>query len=132
MIDMKMYSIFKMLFLLDPLMFITSVKRVNKYSADIEVLYKYVGEIDMLVSILSVRQGLPFYSKPVFYTDNMRMDITDMFHPLIYNCVPNSIHTRTEEGVLITGSNMSGKTTFIRSIALNALLAQTIYTTSYF
>ncbi len=123
------YRIFKMLFLLDPLMFITSVKRVNKYSADIEVLYKYVGEIDMLVSILSVRQGLPFYSKPVFYTDNMRMDITDMFHPLIYNCVPNSIHTRTEEGVLITGSNMSGKTTFIRSIALNALLAQTIYTT---
>jgi len=123
------YRIFKMLFLLDPLMFITSVKRVNKYRADIEVLFKYVGEIDMLVSILSVRQGLPFYSKPVFYTDNMRMDITDMFHPLIYNCVPNSIHTRTEEGVLITGSNMSGKTTFIRSIALNALLAQTIYTT---
>jgi len=52
-----------------------------------------------------------------------------MFHPLIYNCVPNSIRTRTDEGVLITGSNMSGKTTFIRSIALNALLAQTIYTT---
>jgi hypothetical protein len=123
------YRIFKVMFLLEPLMFISSVKRVNKFRADIETVFKYVGEIDMLVSIISLRQGLPFYSKPVFYTDNMRMDITDMFHPLIYNCVPNSIHTRTDEGVLITGSNMSGKTTFIRSIALNSLLAQTLYTT---
>jgi DNA mismatch repair ATPase MutS len=123
------YKFIKLLFLLEPLMFITSVKRINKYRGDIEVLYKYVAEIDMLIAIQSVRVGLPHYSKPVFYTENMQMDLTDMFHPLIYNCVPNSIHTRTDEGVLITGSNMSGKTTFIRSIAINTLLAQTIYTT---
>ncbi|WP_428328921.1 MutS-related protein [Mucilaginibacter sp.] len=123
------YKFAKLLFLLEPLMFISSVKRINKYRSDIETIYNYVAEIDMLISIQSVRAGLPFYSKPVFYTENMQMDITDMFHPLIYNCVPNSIHTRTEEGVLITGSNMSGKTTFIRSIAINTLLAQTLYTT---
>ncbi|WP_295795496.1 hypothetical protein [Mucilaginibacter sp.] len=123
------YKLIKMFFLLEPLMFISSVKRINKYRGDIEVLYKYVGEIDMLIAIQSVRVGLPHYSKPVFYTENMKMDLEDMYHPLIYNCVPNSIHTRTDEGVLITGSNMSGKTTFIRSIAINTLLAQTIYTT---
>jgi hypothetical protein len=123
------YKFFKLLFLLEPLMFISSVKRINKYRADIEAVYKYVAEIDMLIAIQSVRAGLPYYSKPTFYTENMQMDLADMFHPLIYNCVPNSIHTRTDEGVLITGSNMSGKTTFIRSIAINTLLAQTIYTT---
>jgi len=123
------YKFIKLIFLLEPLMFISSVKRINKYRSEIETIYKYVGEIDSLISILSVRIGLPHYSKPIFYTDNLKMDLTDMFHPLIYNCVPNSIHTRTDEGVLITGSNMSGKTTFIRSIALNTLLAQTIYTT---
>jgi len=123
------YKLIKMFFLLEPLMFISSVKRINKYRGDIEVLYKYVGEIDMLIAIQSVRIGLPHYSKPVFYTENMKMDLEDMYHPLIYNCVPNSIHTRTDEGVLITGSNMSGKTTFIRAIAINTLLAQTIYTT---
>ena len=124
-----LYKFIKMLFLLEPLMFISSVKRINKYRSDIEVTYKYVAEIDAMVSVLSIRAGLAHYSKPVFYTENIQMDLTDMFHPLIYNCVPNSIHTRTDEGVLITGSNMSGKTTFIRSIAINALLAQTIYTT---
>jgi DNA mismatch repair ATPase MutS len=123
------YKFFKVLFLLEPLMYLTSVRRINKYRAEIEVIFNFVAEIDALIAVLSVRAGLPFYSKPVFYNDNLKMDLTDMFHPLIYNCVPNSIHTRTDEGVLITGSNMSGKTTFIRSIAINTLLAQTIYTT---
>jgi hypothetical protein len=123
------YKFVKILFLLEPLMFITSVKRINRYRDDIKVLYDYVAEMDSLIAILSVRKGLPHYSKPVFYSENLQMELTDMFHPLIYNCVPNSISTRTDEGVLITGSNMSGKTTFIRSIAINTLLAQTIYTT---
>ena len=30
--------------------------------------------------------------------------------------------------MLLTGSNMSGKTTFIRAIGLNAILSQTLYT----
>ncbi|MDF2430520.1 MAG: hypothetical protein JWP44_151 [Mucilaginibacter sp.] len=123
------YKFIKILFLFEPLMSITSVKRINKYRGDIKVVYNYVAEIDALIAILSVRAGLPHYSKPVFFTENKQMDLTDMYHPLIHNCVPNSIQTRTDEGVLITGSNMSGKTTFIRSIAINTLLAQTIYTT---
>jgi len=123
------YKFFKVIFLLEPLMFFTSVRRVNKYRADIGVIFDFVAETDAIISVLSLRAGLPHYSKPVFYTENLKMDLTDMYHPLVYNCVPNSIHTRTDEGVLITGSNMSGKTTFIRSIAINTLLAQTIYTT---
>jgi DNA mismatch repair ATPase MutS len=127
-VSYALFSLVKVLFLLEPMMFSTSVKRVNKYRQEIEDVYRYVGEIDMLMAVQSIRAGLPHYCKPVFYTENMQMEITDMFHPLIVNCVPNSIHTRTDEGVLITGSNMSGKTTFIRAIAINTLLAQTIFT----
>ena len=123
------YKLIKAIFLIEPLMFTTSVRRVNKYQKEIEIIFNYVSEIDALIAILSVRAGLPKYSKPEFVSEKMEMDLVDMYHPLIYNCVPNSIHTRTEEGVLITGSNMSGKTTFIRSIALNTLLAQTLFTT---
>ena len=123
------YKLIKAIFLIEPLMFTTSVRRVNKYQKEIEIIFNYVSEIDALIAVLSVRAGLPKYSKPEFVAEKTEMDIVDMYHPLIYNCVPNSIHTRTEEGVLITGSNMSGKTTFIRSIALNTLLAQTLFTT---
>ena len=128
-LSFAIYKFIKILFLLEPLMFITSVKRINKYRADIEAIFNYVAEVDSLIAILSIRAGLPYYTKPVFFTENRQMELTEMYHPLIYNCVPNSISTRTDEGVLITGSNMSGKTTFIRSIAINTLLAQTIFTT---
>jgi DNA mismatch repair ATPase MutS len=56
------------------------------------------------------------------------MDITELYHPLIDKCVANSLYTRADKGALITGSNMSGKTTFIKAIAINALLSQTIFT----
>jgi DNA mismatch repair ATPase MutS len=46
---------------------------------------------------------------------------------LIEKSVGNSIATNSKS-ILITGSNMSGKTTFLRTIAINAILAQSIYT----
>jgi DNA mismatch repair ATPase MutS len=42
--------------------------------------------------------------------------------------VPNSIELAPPHGVLVTGSNMSGKSTFLRTIAINVVLAQTINT----
>jgi energy-coupling factor transporter ATP-binding protein EcfA2 len=44
------------------------------------------------------------------------------------DAVPNSIVIRAGRGVLITGSNMSGKSTFLRTVGVNAILAQTIST----
>ena len=40
--------------------------------------------------------------------------------------VKNDIEVK--KGVLLTGSNASGKSTFLRAVALNAILAQTIHT----
>ena len=54
------------------------------------------------------------------------MRAVDAAHPLIREPVTNSVHwTRN---LLITGSNASGKSTFTKAIALNAILAQTIMT----
>src|SRR5204863_8570228 len=46
----------------------------------------------------------------------------------IDSAVPNSLTVAPPHGVLITGSNMSGKSTFLRTIGVNAVLAQTINT----
>ena len=56
------------------------------------------------------------------------MSVTEVFHPLIKEPVVNSI--TTSKHVLITGSNASGKSTFLKTIAINALLSQTIYTST--
>lgn len=122
------FQLFKTLLLLEPYIYTSSVKHIGRYRDDIEKVYAFVAEIDMLIAIQSVREGLPFYNKPEFIDEDAKMDITDLYHPLIDQCVPNSLYTRADKGALITGSNMSGKTTFIKSIAINTLLAQTLFT----
>ncbi|MCM1090335.1 MAG: hypothetical protein NC413_05780 [Muribaculum sp.] len=48
------------------------------------------------------------------------------YHPLLEQPVKNSVNAR--RGVLLTGSNASGKSTFLKMMAVNAILAQTIHT----
>jgi DNA mismatch repair ATPase MutS len=50
-----------------------------------------------------------------------------MTHPLLATPVPNDLRLDGRSW-LVTGSNMSGKSTFLRTIGVNALLARTIYT----
>nr|WP_281370804.1 hypothetical protein [Microbacter margulisiae] len=50
-----------------------------------------------------------------------------MYHPLIEACISNNFSNR-RKSVILTGSNMSGKTAFIRTVAINVLTAQTIHT----
>jgi hypothetical protein len=119
---------FKMFLLIEPLIFIVSIDRVNKYLDDIRILYEEVARVDMAISIRSVRDGAVHYCQPQFSEVDGAISIKDLYHPLIVDCVTNSINIDNKQGVLITGSNMSGKTTFIRAIALNALLSQTINT----
>jgi len=122
------FQLIKTLFLLEPRIYASSIKHIERYREDIEQVYQYVAEIDMLVAIQSVRDGLPYYNKPQFIDADAQMNITDLYHPLIDKCVTNSLYTRADRGALITGSNMSGKTTFIKAIAVNTLLAQTLFT----
>jgi hypothetical protein len=50
----------------------------------------------------------------------------DIYHPLIKDPVANTLYIN--KPILITGSNASGKSTFLKTIAINAIFAQTIYT----
>jgi hypothetical protein len=118
----------KMFLLIEPLVFIISIGRVNKYLDNIKTLFEAVAAVDMAISIQSVREGCGYYCKPQFITGSDNISIKGLYHPLIENCIANSINIDNKQGVLITGSNMSGKTTFIRAVAINAILSQTINT----
>ena len=60
------------------------------------------------------------------YTDKNYMAAKDIVHPLIDGCVDNSFEIA--RGMVITGSNASGKSTFLRTVLVNCLLSETIYT----
>ena len=88
-------------------------------------LYECVGELDVSISTASFRKSLPWYCQPE-YTSEKKIRMGDIYHPLIKEPVANSLEL--ERSCLITGSNASGKSTFIKAVAVNAILAQSLNT----
>ena len=93
----------------------------------IETVYRFVGLADCLLSVCFLREHLPYYCLPGKPGEGHRLVSESMYHPLIEDCVANSIDIQ-DKSVLLNGSNMSGKTTFIRIIGINVLAAQTLHT----
>ncbi|MEG2064824.1 MAG: DNA mismatch repair protein MutS [Alistipes sp.] len=91
----------------------------------IEQMYRFVGETDAAIAVMHLRREQQT-CRPNF-TSRKFLDVQAITHPLIDNCVANSL-TLDGTSLLLTGSNMSGKTSFIRTLCINALLAETIYT----
>lgn len=120
------FEIVKILFLLEPLLLFGVLKRLDNKRDEIEKVYTFVGHVDMLISVAALRHSLTTYCTPTI-TTNDALIAKDVSHPLIVNCTTNSINI-TDKSVLLTGSNMSGKTSFIRAIGLNVITGLTLNT----
>lgn len=123
-------EIFNLFFLREVRTFERINKTLYKNMKDLESIYKYVGEIDSLIAVASFRSVIEYYCIPNLTISNNKVenkiDFKNIYHPLIKNPVKNSIDIN--KCLLITGSNASGKSTFLRTIGINAIFAQTIYT----
>ena len=122
-----LWEMTKVLFLIEPLVVFYVLKRLESKKNDIQILFEYAGKIDCALAVNSIRAGAPYFCKPEFNKTHHSFGFIDMYHPLIPDCVPNSLQINGKS-ILLTGSNMSGKTTFIRTVAINIMLAQTINT----
>jgi hypothetical protein len=120
-------EIAKSLFLLEPLLLFGVLGQLDTKRKEIEKVFSFVGYVDSLISIASLRKGLDVYCLPEMRTGGKVLETSGVYHPLIPECVPNSIVVEGKS-ILLTGSNMSGKTSFIRTIGLNAITALTINT----
>lgn len=87
-----------------------------------------VGEVDAALSVASYRAGVTGWTRPQFRHPGSASAMTAIRHPLLPDAVPNTIVIDIRRGAIITGSNMSGKTTFLRTVGVTAVLAQTINT----
>src|SRR5262249_43970469 len=73
------------------------------------------------------RGRLPHCSFPAFTSESRTVTGESIFHPLLENPVMNDVHL-DGRSLLITGSNMSGKSTYLRAIGTCAVMAQTVAT----
>lgn len=100
---------------------------IRKQRKAIEQVFRFVGCLDVLCSVSYFRASLPYWCKPSETKEGERLHVRAVCHPLINHCVPNDV-SLSDKSMLITGSNMSGKTSFIRTIAVNLLLGKTLHT----
>lgn len=101
---------------------------INKDKKVLLELYYLIGELEALIAVGCYQYNLSGkYAKPKFIKE-ISLKIKDGVHPLIDNAVPNSIFIKNT-GIVLTGTNTSGKSTFLRMLGVNILLAQTFYFT---
>lgn len=118
---------FKILFLLEPLLLFGVLRQLNDKRKAMEDVFEFVGLTDALISIASLREGLPCYCIPEMNAEPKTFLAKEVYHPLIPNCVRNDIQL-DRKSILLTGSNMSGKTSFIRTVGINMITAMTLNT----
>ena len=112
-------------FMLDMILYTMGLNELSDKTDDYLKVYRFVGDIDCSIAIASFRESLSTYCTPKF-NDDKSIEFTGVFHPMITDPIANDI--KQKKNVILTGSNASGKSTFIKSVAINLILAQTIFT----
>ncbi|WP_418983259.1 MutS-related protein [Alistipes sp.] len=115
----------KIAFNIEVILFHRFIGSIVHHREAIHGLFRFIGRTDAAIAVMRLRSE-GGTCRPRF-VEGKYLAVTQAVHPLIDGCVANTL-TLDGSGLLLTGSNMSGKTTFIRTLLLNALLAETIDT----
>lgn len=115
----------RMVFHVDLIKFNSMLDILREHTEDADALIGIMGYLETAVAVWIFRESLgKGWCRPEFSGTGLILE--EGYHPLIEEPVKNSISA--ERGVLLTGSNASGKSTFLKMVAINAVLAQTIHT----
>lgn len=96
------------------------------YGANLSIWFDALGELEALNSLAGFAYAHPAYATPAIVDDTLMLDFTQAAHPLLApdRSIGNSLtFSGNGQTVLITGSNMSGKSTFLRTVGANVVLA---------
>lgn len=113
----------RMMLHLDLIKFNNMLSEVRRHLADIDRMLEIIGYLETTLAIGSYRQSIPVWCVP---KESTCLEGKGLIHPLLKDAIPNDIQTK--RGVLLTGSNASGKSTFLKAVAVNAVFAQTLHT----
>jgi len=98
----------------------------QNYATDLPQWFEVITEMDALISLANCNYNHPEWVTPEVSRSKFTFSAEDLGHPLIdeNRCVRNSFQITGEEQIaIITGANMAGKSTFLRTIGINLILA---------
>ncbi len=120
------YHIFNIVFLLDIYWLLRADKWKMNLKGDINHWFDSISELEALNSIAGFAFSNPEYIFPQIVEDEYVFEAEALGHCLIKtkNRVSNDFSMQGKGKVcIITGSNMSGKSTFLRTVGVNIVLA---------
>lgn len=98
----------------------------TKFYGQMDEWLTTTGRLEMLVSLAVFKFNNPDYCFPAL-SEKTELQADQLCHPLISRAkrIANEVHLKIEPRVvLVTGSNMSGKSTWLRTLGVNVKLAQ--------
>lgn len=114
------------LYLKDMHVILSMDKWKKTYSPDIDSWTTAISETDALVSMANYHFNHPGYTFPIL-NDSILLDAHEAGHPLLkgkHNVTNDFRVDHLHQLYIVTGANMAGKSTFLRTIGINLILAQ--------
>lgn len=122
----QMYPILNIFLLLDIYLIIGTEKWKSKNKTFLKSWSKIVSEFEVINSFAGLCYSNPSFTFPEITEKDNYIHFEELGHPLINSNkrVCNDFHSEGQgEVVMITGSNMAGKSTFLRSVGVNIVLS---------
>ncbi len=98
----SIFELIKILFNIEIILFYSFIDNIVKEKENIRKLFCFIGEIDTSISVANLRSDILSTCKPEF-TKNKNIEVKDIIHPLIKDCVPNSLKLH-KKSLLLTVS----------------------------
>jgi len=95
------------------------------YGKSLITMVGVIGEFETLISLSNINRDNPSWCIPSFEENKMIVKAVDLGHPLLgKTSICNSINIdENKKVILITGSNMAGKSTMLRTVGINLVLS---------
>lgn len=118
----------KLIFMIDYVLFHLIQHSYFKYQDEVTKCYDYISTLDNHYSLAMYRRTLSYYCEPDIDESVGGVHFQNLIHPLIDEdvAVPNDLNL--DNHILLTGSNASGKSTFMKAVALNIIMSQSLRT----
>ena len=98
---------------------------IKKYGHKVEDWFEVVSFFDAYNSLGNYAFNHPHYVYPIITDDKNVINAKDLGHPLlkVLKRVDNNLTIENEQFFIITGANMAGKSTFLRTVSLHIVMA---------
>jgi len=115
-----LFEYYRIFFLGEIRSYLAFHRALGTHREELRRTVELVGKVDASLAVAALEEGEGPVTAPRF-TPGRHLRAVGLVHPLVDSCVPLTVSL--DRGAVVTGSNMAGKSTFLRTLGVNQVLA---------